>query len=164
MVRGREGGNFGSSVNFDCQFQLRLTVLDIAKDCKECCKFFCFVCLIFFFRSPTDLDFPLAIFCIFETRQRPYNLGTRYSEDLNQDWSERQKTDTTLLLRTKERAALPIFNMKSTILEHIHEHPVILIRGNTGCGKTTQVCQYILDDFISSGQGAYCNIVCTQPR
>ena len=31
-------------------------------------------------------------------------------------------------------------------------------------GKTTQVCQFILDDFISSGQGAYCNIICTQPR
>ena len=31
-------------------------------------------------------------------------------------------------------------------------------------GKTTQVCQFILDDYISSGQGAYCNIICTQPR
>jgi hypothetical protein len=54
--------------------------------------------------------------------------------------------------------------MKATILEQIHANPVILIRGNTGCGKTTQVCQYLLDDFISSGQGAYCNIICTQPR
>ena len=26
------------------------------------------------------------------------------------------------------------------------------------------MCQFILDDFISSGQGAYCNIICTQPR
>jgi ATP-dependent RNA helicase A len=58
----------------------------------------------------------------------------------------------------------PPFLMKATILEHIHENPVILIRGNTGCGKTTQVCQYLLDDYITSGQGAYCNIICTQPR
>jgi hypothetical protein len=58
----------------------------------------------------------------------------------------------------------PPFLMKATILEHIHANPVILIRGNTGCGKTTQVCQYLLDDYISSGQGAYCNIICTQPR
>ncbi len=56
------------------------------------------------------------------------------------------------------------FLMKATILEQIHANPVILIRGNTGCGKTTQVCQYLLDDYISSGQGAYCNIICTQPR
>ena len=58
----------------------------------------------------------------------------------------------------------PPFLMKATILEHIHKNPVILIRGNTGCGKTTQVCQYLLDDYITSGQGAYCNIICTQPR
>jgi hypothetical protein len=58
----------------------------------------------------------------------------------------------------------PPLLMKATILEQIHANPVILIRGNTGCGKTTQVCQYLLDDYISSGQGAYCNIICTQPR
>ena len=39
-----------------------------------------------------------------------------------------------------------------------------LVRGNTGCGKITQVCQYILDEWVSSGSGAHCNIVCTQPR
>lgn len=27
-----------------------------------------------------------------------------------------------------------------------------------------QVCQYILDDYIQSGSGAYCSIVVTQPR
>jgi len=27
-----------------------------------------------------------------------------------------------------------------------------------------QVCQYILDDFISSGQAAHCNVIITQPR
>lgn len=31
-------------------------------------------------------------------------------------------------------------------------------------GKTTQVCQYILEDYIMSGQGAWCNICVTQPR
>ena len=54
--------------------------------------------------------------------------------------------------------------MKDDIMAAIHENPVTLIRGNTGCGKTTQVCQFILDDYIGSGQGAYCNVICTQPR
>ena len=54
--------------------------------------------------------------------------------------------------------------MKDNIMSTIHENPVVLIRGNTGCGKTTQVCQFILDDYISSGQGGFCNIICTQPR
>lgn len=31
-------------------------------------------------------------------------------------------------------------------------------------GKTTQVCQFILEDYIMSGQGAWCNICVTQPR
>lgn len=86
------------------------------------------------------------------------------SEDLNRDWSDRQKTDKTLLELQRQRSELPIFKMKTEILTTIQESSVVLIRGNTGCGKTTQVCQYILDDYISSGQGAYCNIICTQPR
>ena len=86
------------------------------------------------------------------------------SEDLNTNWSERNKTDSDIQNSLKSRSSLPIFNMKDNIMSTIHENPVVLIRGNTGCGKTTQVCQFILDDYISSGQGGYCNIICTQPR
>ena len=41
---------------------------------------------------------------------------------------------------------------------------VIVISGETGCGKTTQLPQYILESEIESGRGAFCNIICTQPR
>lgn len=41
---------------------------------------------------------------------------------------------------------------------------VIVISGETGCGKTTQLPQYILESEIESGHGAFCNIICTQPR
>lgn len=37
-----------------------------------------------------------------------------------------------------------------------------MISGATGCGKSTQVPQYILDDCMSKKK--YCNIVVTQPR
>lgn len=40
--------------------------------------------------------------------------------------------------------------------------PVVIIRGATGCGKTTQVPQFILDRFIREGQASDCNIVVTQ--
>ncbi|XP_068625736.1 dosage compensation regulator mle isoform X2 [Battus philenor] len=63
-----------------------------------------------------------------------------------------------------ERSQLPVYSMKNEIMEAINENSVIIIRGNTGCGKTTQVCQYILDDYIASGQGAWANICVTQPR
>jgi HrpA-like RNA helicase len=43
----------------------------------------------------------------------------------------------------------------------INENQVILISGETGCGKTTQVPQFILDDPI---QGPKCRIIVTQPR
>lgn len=41
---------------------------------------------------------------------------------------------------------------------------VIVISGETGCGKTTQLPQYVLESEIESGRGAFCNIICTQPR
>jgi ATP-dependent RNA helicase DHX36 len=41
---------------------------------------------------------------------------------------------------------------------------VIVVSGETGCGKTTQLPQYILESEIESGRGAFCNIICTQPR
>lgn len=34
----------------------------------------------------------------------------------------------------------------------------------TGCGKTTQVPQLVLDDLIEKGRGGECNIIVTQPR
>ncbi|KAJ0973246.1 hypothetical protein J5N97_021205 [Dioscorea zingiberensis] len=64
----------------------------------------------------------------------------------------------------KARASLPISNLKNQILHLLNENDVIVICGETGCGKTTQVPQFILDDMIGSGRGGFCNIICTQPR
>uniref|UniRef100_A0A069DY95 RNA helicase n=1 Tax=Panstrongylus megistus TaxID=65343 RepID=A0A069DY95_9HEMI len=86
------------------------------------------------------------------------------SDDLCATYRERLQGDANLQSMIKEREALPVFSMRGPIMEAINDHSVIIIRGNTGCGKTTQVCQFILDDYIQSGQGAYCNIVVTQPR
>lgn len=38
------------------------------------------------------------------------------------------------------------------------------MKGATGCGKTTKVPQFILDDAIARGRGAYCNIAVCLPR
>ncbi|XP_043664473.1 dosage compensation regulator isoform X1 [Vespula pensylvanica] len=88
----------------------------------------------------------------------------RLSEELMHEQRERLQQDSKLLSSIKERSTLPVFLKKNEIMNAINDNPVIIIRGNTGCGKTTQVCQFILDDYIASGQGALCSIAITQPR
>lgn len=44
----------------------------------------------------------------------------------------------------------------------VNTNPVVIIRGATGCGKTTQVPQYILDQYVKEGRASECNIVVTQ--
>ncbi|CAH1405915.1 unnamed protein product [Nezara viridula] len=86
------------------------------------------------------------------------------SEDVCSEARQRLQSDSELQKMNAEREKLPVFSMKSDIMDAINDNSVIIIRGSTGCGKTTQVCQFILDDYIMSGQGAFCNIVVTQPR
>ncbi|MEQ2215700.1 hypothetical protein XENOCAPTIV_004559, partial [Xenoophorus captivus] len=57
---------------------------------------------------------------------------------------------------------LPVKHFEEEIMATIDKNPVVIIRGATGCGKTTQVPQYILDRFIKGGQASDCNIVVTQ--
>ncbi|KAL3646166.1 hypothetical protein CASFOL_011346 [Castilleja foliolosa] len=63
---------------------------------------------------------------------------------------------------TEKRTKLPISSFRNVITSTIETHQVMLICGETGCGKTTQVPQFLLDH--SWGKGEVCKIVCTQPR
>ena len=40
---------------------------------------------------------------------------------------------------TANRAKLPIFDSRKAILDAIMDNQVIMVAGDTGCGKTTQV-------------------------
>ncbi|XP_034204852.1 DExH-box ATP-dependent RNA helicase DExH3 isoform X4 [Prunus dulcis] len=62
------------------------------------------------------------------------------------------------------RKSLPAFKENERLLQAIAQNQVIVISGETGCGKTTQLPQYILESEIESGRGAFCSIICTQPR
>ncbi|CAM71746.1 RNA editing associated helicase 2,putative;with=GeneDB:Tb927.4.1500 [Leishmania infantum JPCM5] len=62
------------------------------------------------------------------------------------------------------RAELSIAEHKHEILEAIRSNPITIICGTTGCGKTTQVPQYILDEETLRGNGGRCSIIVTQPR
>ena len=58
------------------------------------------------------------------------------------------------------REKLPIFKSREEIIRLVSENNVIIIVGETGSGKTTQVTQYLLEE----GYGRFGQIVCTQPR
>ncbi|RUS82035.1 hypothetical protein EGW08_010191 [Elysia chlorotica] len=60
------------------------------------------------------------------------------------------------------RHSLPVYQMGSGIVSNINESNVILIAGETGSGKTTQVPQLVMDDCCEKNQP--CRILCTQPR
>lgn len=77
---------------------------------------------------------------------------------------ENKRKLANYLKMLEARAALPIARLKNHFLQLLKENDVIVVSGETGCGKTTQVPQFILDDMIESELGGYCNIICTQPR
>ncbi|ENN82303.1 hypothetical protein YQE_01321, partial [Dendroctonus ponderosae] len=62
------------------------------------------------------------------------------------------------------RKKLPAWTLRNDILNFIQQSQVVVISGETGCGKSTQVPQFILDDWISNYNQKHLEIVCTQPR
>lgn len=64
----------------------------------------------------------------------------------------------------KIREKLPAYNLRDDIVAAVNNNQVIVITGETGCGKTTQVAQFLLDDFLKNKKGSLCHICCTQPR
>lgn len=72
------------------------------------------------------------------------------------DFSQKQSFGKLAKLR-QEQKNLPIFQYRDRIVALVQSHPVVVVAGDTGCGKSTQVPQYLL----SSG---FNHIACTQPR
>ncbi|KAK0481842.1 P-loop containing nucleoside triphosphate hydrolase protein [Armillaria novae-zelandiae] len=62
------------------------------------------------------------------------------------------------------RQRLPAFASKHEFLKKLEDNRVVVVVGETGCGKTTQLPQFILDSLIDSNRGKTTSIVITQPR
>ncbi|XP_053341689.1 3'-5' RNA helicase YTHDC2 isoform X1 [Clarias gariepinus] len=60
------------------------------------------------------------------------------------------------------RRTLPVYERQDEIVTTISENQVVLVVGETGSGKTTQIPQFLLDDC--NRRGIPCRIFCTQPR
>jgi len=62
----------------------------------------------------------------------------------------------------EQRKTLPIHKEAEAILAAIDTCPCVVLVGETGCGKSTQVAQMILDAALQRGEAAACRIICTQ--
>lgn len=60
----------------------------------------------------------------------------------------------------EQRQFLPIFGVRSALMRLVKEHQIVVIVGETGSGKTTQLTQYLHED----GYTTYGMVGCTQPR
>jgi pre-mRNA-splicing factor ATP-dependent RNA helicase DHX16 len=59
------------------------------------------------------------------------------------------------------RKALPIFTFREKLIQSIKDYQVLIIVGETGCGKTTQIPQYLHEEgYTKDGK----IVGCTQPR
>uniref|UniRef100_A0ABM5GMB6 ATP-dependent RNA helicase DHX30 n=2 Tax=Pogona vitticeps TaxID=103695 RepID=A0ABM5GMB6_9SAUR len=81
----------------------------------------------------------------------------RLSQNLLAVWKRRGSS-------WQESHPLPVDSHKEAILSAMEQNPVVVIAGDTGCGKTTRIPQLMLEHYILEGRGAQCNMVITQPR
>ncbi|KAG8087095.1 hypothetical protein GUJ93_ZPchr0010g9756 [Zizania palustris] len=84
--------------------------------------------------------------------------GTKLEED-----SDQEDADEKDMLKRElqdERKTLPIYKFRDELLKAVEEFQVIVIVGETGSGKTTQIPQYLHE----AGYTAKGKVACTQPR
>ncbi|KAG6745655.1 hypothetical protein POTOM_050154 [Populus tomentosa] len=60
----------------------------------------------------------------------------------------------------EQRQSLPIYKLKKELIQAVHDNQVLVVIGETGSGKTTQVTQYLAE----AGYTTRGKIGCTQPR
>ncbi|KAG1202504.1 hypothetical protein G6F35_012175 [Rhizopus arrhizus] len=62
----------------------------------------------------------------------------------------------------EKRGDLPIAAYRKDILELVKKNQVLIISGETGCGKSTQVPQFLAEDLLMGSSNGL--VICTQPR
>jgi pre-mRNA-splicing factor ATP-dependent RNA helicase DHX38/PRP16 len=89
-----------------------------------------------------------------------YKAGSKFADHM----SKEKNVAVSHFARTKtmrqQREFLPIFTCKNHLLKLIQENNVVVVVGETGSGKTTQMAQYMME----AGYGRRGMICCTQPR
>ncbi|KAL0141621.1 P-loop containing nucleoside triphosphate hydrolase protein [Mucor lusitanicus] len=81
---------------------------------------------------------------------------------VKQNFGKRLDTKDYLAMKDK-RKDLPITAHRQEILDLVKNNQVLIISGETGCGKSTQVPQFLAEDLL---MGCFDggSVICTQPR
>ncbi|CAL5091363.1 unnamed protein product [Urochloa decumbens] len=74
-------------------------------------------------------------------------------------WNRRPYSARYLKL-LKKRRALPVWQQKDEFLRALRDNQTLILVGETGCGKTTQIPQFVLE---AEGLGDRPVVACTQP-
>ena len=72
------------------------------------------------------------------------------------DFVQKQKLSKLVKIQNDQRQ-LPIYQFKDHIIDMVRQHQVVVVAGDTGCGKSTQMPQYLLE-------AGFERMACTQPR
>ncbi|KAL3617822.1 Pre-mRNA-splicing factor ATP-dependent RNA helicase DEAH1 [Castilleja foliolosa] len=86
--------------------------------------------------------------------------GVNFNQDLSVDSQEASAAKSAFEKLQSDRKTLPVYPYREELLKAIDNHQVLVIVGETGSGKTTQIPQYLHE----AGYTARGKIGCTQPR
>jgi ATP-dependent RNA helicase DHX8/PRP22 len=84
-------------------------------------------------------------------------------ENVNQpkDVVRYSRTQQTSLSMRDQRESLPIYRLRAELMAAVRQNQVLVVIGETGSGKSTQMTQYLIEDgMCEKGK----KVACTQPR
>ncbi|EKX32888.1 hypothetical protein GUITHDRAFT_81905, partial [Guillardia theta CCMP2712] len=95
---------------------------------------------------------------------RPRDVGTAANPGVN-PLTGRQFSQNYYKILEK-RLNLPVYEFKESFIQTVRENQIVVLVGETGSGKTTQITQFLVDGgYCQRGaDGKVRGIACTQPR
>mmetsp|Transcript_22381 Transcript_22381/g.48638 ORF Transcript_22381/g.48638 Transcript_22381/m.48638 type:complete len:721 (-) Transcript_22381:99-2261(-) len=93
-------------------------------------------------------------------KQQKSTLDARQSSSINPWTSQPYSSRYQSILQT--RLKLPVYQFQSQLLEAVASNQIVVVEGETGSGKTTQIPQFLVEvGYATPGNNC---VACTQPR
>ncbi|CAH0729474.1 unnamed protein product, partial [Brenthis ino] len=99
-----------------------------------------------------------------EMEDGPTKTAYKYAQHMDKDENQKEPESKSDFVKKmsigEQRRFLPVFAVREELMQVIRENSVVIIVGETGSGKTTQLTQYLHEEGYSR-RGV---VGCTQPR